>query len=81
MGGAKKVFSADSIEIAKIDITIQQLLDLLIAGKPKDNIELDTNNLLIAVNGVDSSALDGYMTKIKNGDIISIIPIIHGGSF
>nr|AIE96833.1 thiamine S protein [uncultured marine thaumarchaeote AD1000_88_A06] len=48
--------------------------------KPKDTLEFDTKNLLIAVNGVDSSALQGYDTKLSGNDEISIIPIIHGGS-
>jgi tRNA threonylcarbamoyladenosine modification (KEOPS) complex Cgi121 subunit len=48
--------------------------------KPKDTLEFDTKNLLIAVNGVDSSALQGYDTKLSSNDEISIIPIIHGGS-
>jgi len=29
---------------------------------------------------VDSSALDGYDTKLNDDDEISIVPIIHGGS-
>jgi len=48
--------------------------------KPKDTLEFDTKNLLIAVNGVDSSALQGYDTKLSGNDEISIIPILHGGS-
>ena len=37
-------------------------------------------NVLIAINGADSSAMDGKLTKIKDNDLVSIIPIIHGGS-
>jgi tRNA threonylcarbamoyladenosine modification (KEOPS) complex Cgi121 subunit len=29
---------------------------------------------------MDSSTLDGFKTKLKDNDIVSIIPIIHGGS-
>ena len=35
---------------------------------------------LIAINGTDSSAMEGKSTKIKNNDLVSIIPVIHGGS-
>jgi tRNA threonylcarbamoyladenosine modification (KEOPS) complex Cgi121 subunit len=35
---------------------------------------------LIAVNGADSSAMEGKNTRIQNSDLISIIPVIHGGS-
>ena len=32
------------------------------------------------MNEIDSSALDGYDTILKNNDVINIIPIIHGGA-
>lgn len=80
LGGAKKSFSTDHIDIDKNDLTLQQLLDFLIKNKPQNNYDLDLNNLLIAINGIDSSAMEGKLTNLKNGDVISIIPIIHGGA-
>lgn len=80
VGGAKKSFSTDKLKIDKSDISIKELLDLLLKLKPMDTPNLDIENILIAINGVDSSALEGKMTKIKNDDVVSIIPIIHGGS-
>ena len=80
LGGAKKSFSTDKIVLEKRADTINELITHLIEIKPKDTLEFDTNNLLIAVNGVDSSALQGYDTKLNSNDEISIIPIIHGGS-
>ena len=80
LGGAKKSFSSDSMIIEKTDLTIEQLLDFLVKNTPKDNNKLDVNNLLVAVNGIDSSAMDGPLTKLNNNDVVSIIPIIHGGS-
>ncbi len=81
LGGAKKSFSVDSLIIEKNDLTIEQLLDYLVKNKPDNDNKLDVHNLLVAVNGIDSSAIDGQLTKLKNNDIVSIIPIIHGGSF
>ena len=80
VGGAKKSFSTDELKIDKSDITIQELLDLLLNLKPVDTPNLDVENILIAINGADSSAMDGKNTKIKNNDVVSIIPVIHGGS-
>ncbi len=80
VGGAKKSFFTDNLKIDKSDIHIQELLDLLLKLKPTETPNLDVENMLIAINGVDSSALEGKMTKIKNNDVVSIIPIIHGGS-
>ena len=80
VGGAKKSFSTDQLELDFDDITIQNLLEKLVEIKPENTPTLDTNNILIAINGVDSSALDGKETRIKNSDLVSIIPVIHGGS-
>ena len=80
LGGAKKSFLTEKIDISKSDISVSELLDLLLDLKPDTTPELDTNNLLIAINGADSSALDGRNSMIKENDIVSIIPVIHGGT-
>ena len=80
LGGAKKSFSTDKIVLEKKAITINELINYLVQIKPKNTLEFDTKNLIIAVNGVDSSVLQGYNTKLNDDDVISIIPIIHGGS-
>ncbi len=80
VGGARKSFSSDQLELDIDDVTIEKLLEILLETKPKNTPTLDTNNILVAVNGADSSAMEGKMTRIKNSDLISIIPIIHGGS-
>ena len=80
VGGAKKSFSTDQLELDINDVTIEKLLELLLEIQPKNTPIFDTNNILIAVNGADSSTMEGKMTLIKNSDLISIIPVIHGGS-
>ena len=70
LGGAKKSFSTDKTTINFDESTIQKLLDYLLANKPKDSLELDVNNLLIAVNGIDSSALQGKMTKLHTQQLV-----------
>jgi len=79
-GGAKKWFNIAQLIIEKNDLTIKQLLKHLIEIKPNNTIDFDEKNLLIAVNGIDSSALHGFETRLKPNDVINIIPIIHGGS-
>ena len=79
-GGAKKWFNKTQISINKDSLNIHQLLHYLADIKPENNIDIDGRNILIAVNGVDSSALSGFDTKLESDDIVNIIPIIHGGS-
>jgi len=81
LGGAKKSFSVNKLEIDKSDVSINDLLEILASLKPENTPNLDTENVLIAVNGADSSAMEGKKTIIKNGDVVSIIPVIHGGTF
>lgn len=80
LGGAKKSFSTDNLTIDKDKLTIQKLLDYLLSQKPQTTPDLDTNNVLIAINGVDSSAISGKLSNLKSGDVVTIIPVIHGGS-
>ncbi|KAF6246212.1 thiamine biosynthesis protein ThiS [Nitrosopumilus sp. b3] len=80
VGGAKKSFLTENLQIDKSDIPIKELLKLLLELKPVDSPKLDIENILIAINGVDSSAMDGKSTIIKNNDLVSIIPVIHGGA-
>ncbi len=80
VGGAKRSFSTEQLQIDKSDISIQELIVFLLEFKPVDTPDLDIENILIAINGTDSSAMEGKSTKIKNNDLVSIIPVIHGGS-
>ena len=80
LGGAKKALSTDKLEFEKDNSTISELLDFLQTQIPKNTHVLDIKNILVAVNGIDSSTLDGFETKIKDGDTVSVIPVIHGGS-
>ena len=61
-------------------LTLSELINHLTQIKPKDTLEFDIANLLIAVNGIDSSALDGLDTKLEDNDVVSVIPVIHGGT-
>jgi MoaD family protein len=37
------------------------------------------SNSLILVNGREISVLDGYETKLGDGDEIVFVPVVHGG--
>ena len=79
IGGAKKSFNSDELQIDESDISINELLKLLLKIKP-DNTDFDIENILIAINGSDSSAMNGKDTIVHHSDVVSIIPVIHGGS-
>ena len=68
------------MSIDKEELTVQQLLDYLLLKKPEKTPELDTANILIAINGADSSAMGGKSATLHSGDLVTIIPVIHGGA-
>jgi molybdopterin synthase sulfur carrier subunit len=37
------------------------------------------SNLLILVNGREISILNGYETKLHDGDEVVFVPVVHGG--
>jgi len=80
LGGAKKSFPTDNFDIENDSLTVSQLIQLLQKSVPKDLPQLDIKNILIAINGVDSSTLEGLATVLKDRDVVSIIPVVHGGN-
>ncbi len=58
VGGAKKSFLTEQLQIDRSDISIQELIDLLLELKPVDTPDLDTENILIAINVIDYSAME-----------------------
>ncbi len=80
LGGVKKSFLTDRLDINKSNVSVDELLKIILSLKPENTPDLDIDNTLIAINGVDSSAMEGKTTIIKNNDVVTLIPIIHGGS-
>ena len=78
LGGAKKIIGASSLVFYRSTASISEILAFLQENALETKI-LDSNNLLIAVNGIESSALSGNDTVAKTGDIITIISVVHGG--
>lgn len=68
----------NSIVINKSQSTIKEIFEEL-KNKAKDSKIIDEKNLMISVNGVDSSVIGGKDAIIKTGDIVTIVTIVHGG--
>jgi molybdopterin converting factor small subunit len=68
----------NSIVINKSQSTLKEIFEEL-KNKAKDSKIIDEKNLMISVNGVDSSVIGGKGAIIKTGDIVTIVTIVHGG--
>lgn len=80
LGGARKSFPAGVINLDCDGYTLAAVISRVHECKPPHTPPLDTRNVLLAVNGADSSSLGGSDTILNDGDVVSIIPVIHGGS-
>ena len=67
-----------SMVIDKSQATVKEIIEEL-KNESRNTKILNEQNLMVSVNGVDSSVTGGKETVIKSGDIITIVTIIHGG--
>jgi len=79
LGGAKKAVGKPSVDLDRPSASVADILSFL-AGISTDARLLQPNNLIVAVNGVDSAALQGRDTMAKTGDIVTIVTVVHGGT-
>ena len=78
LGGVKFAMGKTSMVINKSQATVKEIIDEL-KNESRHTKILNEQNIIITVNGVDSSITGGKETVIKSGDILTIVTIIHGG--
>jgi molybdopterin synthase sulfur carrier subunit len=74
-----------SIEFGKT-VSLREIINKIVEEQPKlkralIDPELDDPrmNSLMLVNGKEIGVLDGLDTKLKDGDELILIPVVHGG--
>jgi len=78
LGGVKFAVGKNSVVIDKSKSTVKEIIEELKNEAIEPKI-LNEKNLMVSVNGIDSSVTGGKETVIKTGDVITIVTIIHGG--
>lgn len=48
-----------------------------VASSPETKLKRD--NILMVVNGVDSSVLNADELLVQDGDVVTVVPVVHGG--
>jgi len=79
LGGAKKAIGKPAVDLDRPSASVTEILQFL-AGISTDQHLLHPNNLIVAVNGVDSAAMEGPQTLARSGDTVTIVTVVHGGS-
>lgn len=78
LGGAKKAIGRPSIVFDKPTASVSEIFAFLLKNAVEPNL-LKPSNILIAINGVESSSLSGNSTIVKTGDTITVVTVVHGG--
>ncbi len=67
-------------------LTVRELIMEVTAETPElkrnlvtSQLEDQVMNALILVNSKEISALDGLDTKLRDGDAVVLVPVVHGG--
>lgn len=78
LGGARTALGRDHLEMERPDAKLREIVELLRSLSSNGSV-FSPQNLLIAVNGVESSVVGGLDATVKDGDVVSIVPVVHGG--
>lgn len=78
LGGAKKAVGKPSVILEQASLSISEIL-MLLQRNVKEPRVLTPNNILVAVNGIESSSLNGTDTVVESGDTVTIVTVAHGG--
>lgn len=79
LGGAKKAVGRPAVDFDRPSASVAEILQFL-TSISTDKRLLQPNNLIVAVNGVDSAALQGQQTVAKSGDTVTVVTVVHGGA-
>ncbi len=78
LGGAKKAVGKPVIELDRLEIQVSEILTFLQSMSAQPRL-LEPGNLIVAVNGMDSAAMAGLATMVKDGDTVTVLTVVHGG--
>jgi molybdopterin converting factor small subunit len=77
-GGIRKSVGIPQLHLEKERISLDEMISYL-SKKYNLTREIKNNEIIVAINGVDSSILGGGQARISSGDIVTILTIVHGG--
>ena len=78
VGGIRKTAGFSTVNINVTNSDIHEILSLLGREYDLEN-KIKKTEIMIAINGVESSVLGGMEAKISSGDTVTILSVVHGG--
>ena len=78
LGGIKKLVGHSNLKLNKESSSVKGIISYL-ENNYYSNNAINKNDIMIAINGIESSLLGGYNAKISSGDTVTILSVVHGG--
>ena len=78
LGGIKKLVGHSNLKLNEESSSVKGIISYL-ENNYYSNNAINKNDIMIAINGIESSLLGGYNAKISSGDIVTILSVVHGG--
>ena len=78
VGGIRKAAGFSTVNINVTSSSINELLTLLEREYDLEN-KIKEDEIMIAINGIESSVIGGRGAKISSGDTVTILSVVHGG--
>ena len=79
LGGTRKIIGKEQVSIEVQSIKVNEILEMLRSMSSNSDI-FNTTDMLIVVNGVELSILGGLDAQVNDGDVVSVVPVVHGGT-
>ncbi|HJT49941.1 MAG TPA: MoaD/ThiS family protein [Nitrososphaeraceae archaeon] len=78
LGGVRKAAGKSDLMLDKHIASVSEILGFL-KQNVMDPKNFDASNILVTINGTDSSLLSPDQNLVKSGDSVKIVTIVHGG--
>ena len=78
VGRIRKTAGFSTVNINVTNSSINEILTLLEKEYDLEN-KIKEDEIMIAINGVESSVMGGRGAKISSGDTVTILSVVHGG--
>jgi molybdopterin converting factor small subunit len=68
-----------SLKYEKYPASINDIVSFVNRAASSPEASVMRDDFLIVINGVDSSVLNAEEQLLQDGDLVTIVPVIHGG--
>jgi len=86
IGAFRSASSKNKLSVKAENVSLKEIINKIVENRPKLKralIDPELNdprpNTLILVNGKEINVLDGLETRLKDGDEVVFVPVVHGG--